>query len=448
MKLWKKIKNMNYQRAYDFLLSLGNYPRREYMNDPRHCSLYLKRLLFFLRLLDNPERKIKHFIHVTGTSGKGSLTAMLHSILQASGKKTGSSYSPHPSQITERWRIGGRNMGKDKFIQLIESIKPKLDTYIRRSPYGMLSFFELCEAIGLLWFAQNKVDWVVLEAACGGRYDSSNILPKKDVAVITNIGLDHLGIIGNNKKEIAHEKAGIITKDCAAFTAEKESGIKMIIQKQADKQDVKLHTIDTGAYRPVKHDWQGIKFRYKDRYFTLPVIGRHQAHNAMLAIDIARFLGIRYSNINKGLNSISLPIRMEVARRDPFIILDSAHNEDKIKSTVQTLLEINKEKKPLHLLIGFSEDKNLKNILTQLVRLRPQTIACTRNTINPLRKVADPVKTARKLKKMLPKTKIEVFFAPDSAFDYLRRQAEREDIILCTGSVFLSGELRGYLGKN
>ncbi|PIT86528.1 MAG: bifunctional folylpolyglutamate synthase/dihydrofolate synthase, partial [Candidatus Magasanikbacteria bacterium CG10_big_fil_rev_8_21_14_0_10_43_6] len=120
------------------------------MNDPKSCDIYLKRLQFFLNMLGNPEKKIPHYIHVTGTSGKGSTTSFLHSILHASGKKVGSTYSPHPTYITERWKIDNRYMSKKEFVLLVGELKPLIDKYIQTTPYDMISFFELTEVIGFL----------------------------------------------------------------------------------------------------------------------------------------------------------------------------------------------------------------------------------------------------------------------------------------------------------
>ncbi|EKE07315.1 MAG: hypothetical protein ACD_18C00120G0001, partial [uncultured bacterium] len=216
---------MNFTEAYNYILSLSNMPRMEYMKEGNMCDWYLKRMQFFLDLIGNPEKKIKHYIHVTGTSGKGSTVSFLHNILQADKRKVGSTYSPHPTIITERWKVGNSYMTKKEFVEIVKYLKPKLDEYLEKTPYDMLSFFELTEAIGFIFFAQKKVDWLVLEVACGGRYDSSNIIPYKDVAAITNIGLDHVGIIGNNKEEIAYEKAGIIKQNCTAFTTEQDKKI-------------------------------------------------------------------------------------------------------------------------------------------------------------------------------------------------------------------------------
>jgi len=274
---------MNFQEAYDYLISFNNLPRREYMNNPRHNGVYLKRLQFFLDILGNPEKKITHYIHVTGTSGKGSTVAYLHSILQASGHKVGSTYSPHPTYITERWKIGNRYMTKNEFAELISFIKPKLDYYLSKTPYDMLSFFEITEAIGILFFVKNQVKWAVMEVACGGRFDASNIIPHKDAAVITNIGLDHVGIIGNNKKEIAYEKAGII-KNCPVFTTEKDKRIRAVFEREAKKTKSKIYDLHAEKFQIISVRFQQTEFIYKGNKYTLPMFGAHQIKNAILCI--------------------------------------------------------------------------------------------------------------------------------------------------------------------
>lgn len=441
---------MTFKKSYDYLISLSNLPRKEYMADPRKCSWYLKRLQFFLDILCNPEKQIPHYIHVTGTSGKGSVTSLLHSILHASGKKVGSTYSPHPTCITERWKIGNKYMSKKEFVELIEFIKPKLDEYARTTPYDALSFFEITEAIGFLYFVQKKVDWAVLEVACGGRYDASNVIPHKDIAVITNIGLDHVGIIGNNKEEIAYEKAGIIQSGCKVFTMEKDKKILNIIEDECKKQSaISYKQIKQNKLQVVSCKLQETKFKYKNNEYILPTLGTHQINNAILCIEIAKSLNIPESKIKQGLKNVKQPLRMEIVSQNPMIILDGAHNPDKIKTTVTTLQHLStsapKHKNNIHLIVGFSHNKDVNKMLTQLATLKPKTVAITRYTNNPFRKTADVQKIYNKLKKLLPKTKLEIFLDPKDALDYNMKKNKKNDIILCTGSIFLSGELRQYL---
>jgi len=423
-------------------------PRKEYMTDPRACGWYLDRLQAFLDVLGNPEKKIKHYIHVTGTSGKGSTTAYMHGILHAAGYNVGSTYSPHPSSIIERWKIGDRYMSKKEFVSIVEYLKPKLDDYVRTTKYDMISFFELTEAIGLIFFTRHHVTHAVMEVACGGRYDSSNIIPHKDIAIITNIGLDHVGIIGNNKSEIAYEKAGIITKKTGhAFTAEKNTRIARIIEAEAHKNNIPYTRISKPDITHVSISKTGTSFVYDNTAFKLQAYGIHQIHNAILCIEVAKKLNISLKDITKGLLATTQPLRMEVISNKPLTILDGAHNRDKIRSTAETaaLLLSLFETKKLHLIVSFSGDKDVPGMLTQLLSLQPASISITRNSVNPFRKIADMDLIRTYIHHALPKCKVELFLDPKDAYEYTKRIANAHDCILVTGSIFMSGELRGHL---
>lgn len=415
------------------------------MTDPKHCALYLKRACFLLDLLGNPEKKIPHYIHVTGTSGKGSVCAFLHAILQAAGKRVGALTSPHPTWITERWQIGSQIMSQQEFVQIVREIKPVLDAYERQSPYTMVSYSELMTIIGLYYFAKKIVTWAVIEVGCGGRYDATNILPKKDIAVITNIGTDHAHLIGPTKAEIAYEKAGIIKSGCRVFTMENNKLMLSILEKEAKKvRAIAFNRTLNRDVRIITSHLTGSHFTYRQQSYHLTVPGRHQIANAALAIDIAQALKIPAAAIKHGLAAAKQPLRMEVVSSQPLIILDSAHNIEKIRTTVTTMRKLGGN---LHLIIGFCNDKPWKKMVHELATLRPATIACTRNTINPFRKAADPKALAKEFKKNLPKVKTEIFLDPQDALAWSRKKIKAGNIILVTGSIFLSGELRSSLTK-
>jgi len=462
---------MNFKQTEKYLYDLARLPRQEYMSDNRHCSLYLKRLQYLLNLLGNPEKKIPHYIHVTGTSGKGSVCIMLHKILQAAHKKTGLSISPHYSCITERWQINGKEMKKNEFAKLVTSIKPKINRYLKESPYEPPSYFEILEAIGLLYFAWHKVQWAVLEVGLGGRYDASNVIPYKDVAVITNIGLDHENIIGPTKADIAFEKAGIIKPGCTVFTQERDEKMLDIIKAECKKTKTRLEI--PNFQFPISKQFSNFQiFNFQNYQYELSVLGEHQINNAILCIEIAKSLKISDKAIKNGLAKVKLPLRMEIMQKNPLIILDGAHNPDKMKTTVESLKHLitkaqkhKSTKAPqtplkgnwgvltdsnltvkqfnnLHLLVGFSADKNIKKMIKQLATLKPQTIAVTKNTTNPFREPADPKILAEQFKKLLPKAKIKSFPNPNTAFAWLKKKAHKDDIILSTGSIFVSGQIR------
>ena len=435
-----------FEKAEQYLLSLSNIPREEYMKNPRDCAVYLKRLQFFLDLLGNPEKSIPHYIHVTGTSGKGSVVNFLHSILTSAGKKVGSLSSPHPTYITERWKVRGSVMSKKEFASLVNQIRPVLDTYIQKTPYDMISYGELMTAMGLLYFKQKKVSWAILEVGCGGRYDATNVIPKKDVAVITNIGLDHVGLIGETKEEIAHEKAGIISKGARVFTAEKNTKILKVIQKACAKKGAALTRSPKHVISKPEYSLDGTTFSYGKKKYKTSSLGAHQVKNAALAIDVADAIGIPALHIHKGIAQAVQDVRMELVSKKPLIMVDTAHNPDKMKTTVQALREIHT--KGIHLVVGFSENKQVQKMITQLCKLPLKSVSCTRNTINPFRRVADIHMLKRSFQKKMTRVPVSCFLDPKEALLFAKQKHKKDELILITGSTFLGGELRDHLKKS
>lgn len=437
---------MTFAEAEQFLYSLSNLPRKEYMADPKQCKVYLKRMQLFLDILDNPEQQIPHYIHIAGTSGKGSVGRFLHSIYGADKQRAGLFVSPHPTHITERWMIGNKHMSKAAFVRTVQRIQEALDIYIKTSPHDPPSFFEITTAMGLCWFAEQKVDMAILEAGCGGRYDSTNIIPYKDVAVITNIGLDHTHILGTDKETIAYAKAGIIQKRTPAITQEKNKCVLDVIKKEARSKKTTI-SISKPVYEVAHSDFDGTEFVYSDSYYRITALGEHQVRNAILAIDTAEMLGVKKESIMHGLASTIQPVRMEVAQHKPTIILDSAHNVDKMKTTVQTMEKL-AIKGDLHLIVGFCENKDIRKMITLLTSLKPTSIICTRNTTNPFRKTASLTKMQSLFRKALPKASVDITMTPKQALLLSKKRAKRNDTILVTGSLFISGEIRPYLTQN
>lgn len=455
---------MNFQQAEQFLLSLSNLPRRQYMADPKKCDVYLKRLQFFLDILGNPEKKIPHCVHIAGTSGKGSVASYIHAILVADKKSSVLYTSPHPTSILERWIYNDKQMTEEEFTGLISIMQDALNKYIQTSPYDPPSFFEITTAMTFYWCALKKTEWLVLETGCGGRYDSTNIMPRKDIAVITNIGLDHMEILGDTKEKIAYEKAGIIHSSATAITQEQNKRVRAVLEKEAQKQRVPLF-VSKPTHTVVYSGLEGSDFIYKDAYFHTSVLGEHQIKNAILALDAARLLGISEEAIQLGIARAVQPMRMQLYGARPHVILDGAHNPDKIKTTVQTIESfknapatgLKKQKKTRiklaaypniassHLILAFSENKDIRSMIKELAKLNPASVMCTRNTVNYFRKVALPNDIAKLCRQYMPKAKIEIFIDPRDALRSAQKLAKKHDLILATGSLFMSGELRQYL---
>ena len=355
-------------------------------------------------------------------------------------------------------------MSDTEFTNIVKKISIGLNQYERTETDDVPSYFEVLTAVGFLYFVKQKVDWAVIEVGLGGRYDATNVLPKKNIAIITSIGLDHMELLGGTKEKIAFEKAGVIKLGCRVFTAEKNKKVLAVLQRECRNKKAQLE-VSSFKFSVFKQTIDGIDFQYKKQNYHVKALGTHQIKNAILCIDIARALHIPEDAIKLGLVKSVQPLRMEIVSRSPLTILDGAHNPDKMRTTVETVKSLKHENLKavnVHLIVGFSADKNWKQMIRQLATLNPASIACTRNTVNPFRKVVDPRAIAehyKKIKKNFPPSRgetegglnacrIEAFLDPRDALNWTKRFSKQRSIILVTGSIFLSGELRGALGSS
>ncbi len=439
-----------HNNAEQFLLSLFNIQRPEYLHDRTWNALYLKRTQFLLDLLGNPEKKISHFIHVAGTSGKGSVCRYLSFILVNAHKKTGLFISPYPTTIRENWSINNEIISEKDFSSLVHEMKKALTLCLEQSPFGVPSYFEVTTAMALTYFAKNGVDWAVMEVGLGGQFDATNVIPKKECAIITTIGLDHTEILGSTKTAIAKEKAGIITVQCPVWTMEQNPRVLSVIRNICAKKHARLMVIRP-EFQMLSQTRDRTTFTHKGHRYTIRATGIHQVQNACLVIDVAKSLGIPSASIHDGLRGAWQPLCCEIVSKKPMVILDGAHNPDKMRATVRTILDLQKKKKlpkSTHLIVSFSEDKDFRSMIRLLTKLRPRSVAISRNTMNPFRRIAD-LSTVKKLfERQLPRSSYRRFIDPSDAYTWsTKKQKKTHGIILVTGSMFLSGELRGTLTK-
>jgi dihydrofolate synthase/folylpolyglutamate synthase len=400
----------------------------------------LERFQVLLQKLGNPEKQIPHYIHVTGTSGKGSTATMVAAILAASGKKVGLLTSPHPSQITQRWQINGVEMSATKYKKILKELQTKL------KEYNDLNFFELVALIGFYYFAQEKVDYAVLEVGLGGKYDFTNVIPYKDTAIITNIGKDHFKKLGPSRLGIAKHKVGIITPGCQLLTMENSMYILKMFAAQCKKIGAKFTPLAKQKYTINEINLKETLFNYKGENYKLQLIGEHQIKNAILALETAQTLDIPLDHIKEGLYAAKAPVRMEVIATDPAIILDGAHNLTEISAAVSTTKRLNNILKgDIYLVIGFSKNGNMDKMLRYLAKLKPHMIVCTRKQIVKFVRTEDPVEMAKKLKSIMPKTKIIIDKNYLTAYKTAQNNLAKKDLLLVTGSKFLAGELRTHI---
>lgn len=432
---------MTFSEAYNYVLSLQNLPRKEFMMDAARSGAYMERLQAFLDIVGNPEKQIPHYIHVTGTSGKGSTVTYLHEMLHHAGVVVGSTVSPHPTKITERWKIGNREMMEEEFAILVDELRAALDTFARTTNHDLISGYEFMEALSLLWFVRNDVQWGILEVGLGGRYDTTNIIPHKDACVITNIGLDHMNLLGNTKEQIAYEKAGIIKYGAPVFTSEQSEHMRNIFQEEADLVGSEVFTVGTNC-TDLAVSLHGTVGRVDDMPIRTFAIGAHQLVNARLAAAVLSHLGFPAKAVDAGLRAVQT-LRFEVVSKDPLVVLDGAHNKDKMQSTVSVVKALQNTFDRIHLVVGCLQDKQVDVMLKKLATLSPTSVAATRNTENFFRKSEDP----RTIASAFSESTTEIFFSPKDAFNWAKYQASPRDLILVTGSIYMAGEIRGMFNK-
>ncbi|MBT6691161.1 hypothetical protein HOB10_02435 [Candidatus Parcubacteria bacterium] len=415
--------NKTYQQDIKFLESLSNIPKQQYMLGLDDRSVYLIRLKNFLQLLGNPQDKLK-IIHIAGTSGKGTTVKLLESLMADSGLKTGSYTSPFATTSIEKLSINNKLISPGELNQILEKqIKPALDKYVTEFPTESISYFETFLAIGLLWFVKNKCDWVILEAGLGGTHDATNVITKPKVTTITNIGLDHTEILGDTKEKIARDKAGIIKRNSIFLTGEKNKKLLKIFKTVCRKKRAWLMKTEnlTKQYQT-------------DNYFQT----KKQTGNLNLALNILNAIKVTPKNTQQLLDNFSLICRQEIIQKNPLVILDGSHNPDKLGNVVDFLK--NQKYNKLHLVLGFTNEKNYRPALKKLLPLA-SNVYLTRFLIT-FRKTADLRKLYKTSIKISPKTPIKVLNDPWQALDQAMKKAGKKDLVLITGSFFLCGELR------
>jgi len=341
---------------------------------PAHLGLL--RMKRIMELLGNPQNRLR-IIHIAGTSGKGSTATFVSSLLLAHGKKTGLHVKPHFVDIRERLQINGQMIAKDSFVAVLQTVKNVLK-YLETDRYGSATYFEILVAMAYLWFYEERVDYAVIETGLGGLYDGTNVIENSDtVVLITPIGLDHTAVLGNTTTKIALQKAGIIHLKNVVFSSDQYKRVKHVCKREAKNKHAKLTFITKGQnYKNVRVTQMGTYFLYKHRNaftpYELGTIGTYQAQNASLALSCIEYVSIRDNwlfSIKQSqfiLSQMIIPGRFEkISYKNKLLILDSAHNPQKVRAFIHTLLKIYPEK--ITYCIAIKNDKNSYTMLAQFL---------------------------------------------------------------------------------
>ena len=434
---------MNYTEALDYVDSFINFekiPKYSYAS-----SFRLERMHSFLKALGNPHQSLKT-IHIAGSKGKGSTCVIISSILKEAGYHVGLYTSPHLLDIRERVRIFGEGaIPEDRFIELIERIKPIAEEFRDHKTLGKLSFFEVLTACSFLYFKEENIDIAILETGLGGRLDATNVT-ESIVCGITGISMEHADKLGNSLEEIAEEKAGIIKGLGAVFTASQEKEVINMIRKVCKEKKAALYEVTNYNIIESNNTHQifnldGPDYSYKN--LELSLLGAHQVENAALSIAISKFTDKSESKITedvvkRGLKNITWPGRLEIIQKEPYVVLDGAQNTASMKAILSSINKIFDYKR-LICVFGISSDKDIKGVSKEL-EASSDIVILTKSGNKR-------AKETIYLKENFSKVKIEVADNVESAINLGLNIAEVEDLILITGSFYVIGEAITFFRK-
>ena len=339
----------------------------------------LSRTRTLLAALGDPHRQLK-FVHVAGTNGKGSTAAMLAACLQAAGYRVGLYTSPFINRFNERIQVNGEQIPDRALVQLVEQVKPAADAMA-----DVPTEFEIITALGMLWFAQQRCDIVVLEVGLGGTLDSTNVIDPPECAVITALGMDHVRELGPTLAEIASAKAGIIKPGSPVVSYGGAPEADAVIARAAERQNAPLTVVDFAKLNVRGGDLDGVNFDFDGlENIRLPLIGSYQPKNAAVAITALRVLrqrgwNIPESAIRQGLERVSWPGRFELLRHSPAFLLDGSHNAHGMRATVQSLRDRFPGQKFVFLL-SIMADKDVDEMLELLLPLAKQFVTVAAHT--------------------------------------------------------------------
>lgn len=403
-------------------------------------KLGLERINMACELLGNPHLAFPT-IHIGGTNGKGSTTSFIKSILVESGYKVGSFISPFVVEFNERISINDKYISDEDLIKYANILNPVVEK-IGSMEYGSMTHFEIITLLSFIYFKDLNVDVVIYEVGLGGRYDSTNVI-KPLASAITNIGYDHMNVLGDTLEQIAYEKAGIIKEDVPLITTEKNNEVLKVFESVCNLKNSGL--VKVNDYNNVDLSIEGITFDYKDlNDIKIKLIGEYQVKNASLAIEIIKYLinkhsfNITNNNIVDGLRLASWPGRMEILNKAPLIIIDGAHNESGINGLLNTtdLLGINNAT----IIFGALKDKDTSTMINKLGTISKHIYFTTFNFYR-----ADTGDNLSKKYNMKNFTVIEDW---RKCVDSTIKSLNINDTLIITGSLYFISKVRKYLINN
>ncbi len=430
---------MRYDEALNFLYGLTKFG----------FNFGLGRIRHLMGLLENPHRHLR-VIHIGGTNGKGSTAVMVARVLEAAGYRAGLFSSPHIHSYTERYLINGNPISEERFAALLTRLKPLLEQMVEDG-HEHPTEFEVCTALGFLYFFEEKVDFLVLEVGLGGAIDSTNIVENPLVSVITNVTFDHMDYLGSTIREIATVKAGIIKPGGHVVTAAADPDALEVIAAKCRENGASLLRVGKDITWQLKEATPaGTSFDLNSPWgsytnLRVPLAGQYQVVNAATALGAMEILrnvhGVKLDfpeDLRRGFARSHWPARLELLSKSPGVLVDVSHNYDGAR-TLRAALEGIYRYRRLILVLGMLGDKEREKVVGELAPLA-DTVIITR-PLSP--RAGDWQRLATEARRYVDRVHLieEITAAVDAALN----DAGPEDMVCITGSFYMVSDARAYL---
>ena len=398
----------------------------------------LGRTQALLKKMGDPQDSLK-FVHIAGTNGKGSTAAMTASILRKAGYRTGLYTSPYIYRFHERIQVDGEQISDENLVAVTEYVKPLADS-MEETP----TEFELVCCIAFEYFKRKKCDIVVLEVGMGGEFDATNVIRTPEVAVITNIGLDHTDVLGSTVEEIARTKAGIFKEGGSAVVYRGTPGVEEVFETVCRQKNVSLKKADFEGLKRRSHGLEGQIFDCGSRKgLQLPLLGDHQLHNAAVVLGVADTLiekgwKITEEHIYAGIRDVTWPGRFDIVSREPLFIIDGGHNPQCIEALIKNIQDYLQGRKVIAL-TGVLADKDYGDMYKPVIELVERFVCITPD--NP-RKLE-----AEQLARYLGQAGARAEACQTIRAGVLRAMelAGKDGVVLCFGSLYSIGAIHDAL---
>lgn len=411
----------------------------------------LKRMRRFLQELGNPQENLD-YLHITGTNGKGSTTAMLRSMLMADGLSVGTFTSPFIVRFNERISLNGQPIPDDELVKTVQKVAPIVDYLDEVLPEGGPTEFEIDTAIMFTWFAKMRPDVVILEVGIGGLFDSTNVIVPK-VSGIVSVGYDHMHVLGDTLGEIAAQKAGIIKPKVPVVIGRLPKAARQVIIEAAQDKQAPLYengrqfTAKKLNDHQLKNEIEYDGLMIHRQRFQLGLLGEYQVDNAAVAITMAQLylkqqgLPIDVGSFRQGLADTRWPGRLEVVNDSPLVVLDGAHNLPGMQALMTTIKDDFKNME-IYVLVAILADKQYQLMLGEIASLPNVHLMLTNFAgPGPKRPSADLKKAAQDIETRWP---IKTAASWQEGLLKISKEASADDAILITGSLYFISEVRSF----